>query len=246
MRRWRLIMRRWSPSGNAITRTTTEHRIWRRRCRTPVTAFMRLVEAGWDAEAAARPAWAAHHGGGASWMSRSAIAALHLGPLLSDADRRYLTCDATCEVWFERDGQVIGAGRATRLINRRLRRALEYRHPTCAVPGCGATRGLHAHHIVHWEDGGETELDNLALLAPTTIGCTIAASSPSPDPQRAHGHRQRRPSTELSIASAPTEPAPARRTALPRTHRRARRLAVVPTLPAATATNKQLGWLPGR
>ena len=99
-------------------------------------------------------------------MSRTRPLQLHLGPLLTDAERRYLTCDATCEVWFERDGQAIGAGRATRLINRRLRRALEHRHPTCAVPGCGATRGLHAHHIRHWEDGGPTELANLVLLCP--------------------------------------------------------------------------------
>jgi hypothetical protein len=34
------------------------------------------------------------------------------------------------------------------------------------VPGCGATRGLHAHHIRHWEDGGATELDNLVLVCP--------------------------------------------------------------------------------
>jgi hypothetical protein len=34
------------------------------------------------------------------------------------------------------------------------------------VPGCGATRGLHAHHIVHWEDGGPTELWNLVLVCP--------------------------------------------------------------------------------
>ena len=99
-------------------------------------------------------------------MSTQKAAALHLGPLLSDAERRYLTCDATCEVWFQRDGEPIGAGRTTRLINRRLRRALEHRHPTCAVPGCGATRGLHAHHIRHWEDGGPTELNNLVLLCP--------------------------------------------------------------------------------
>jgi len=91
---------------------------------------------------------------------------LHLGPLLSDADRQYLTCDATCEVWFERAGQPIGAGRSTRTISRRLRRALEHRHPTCAVPGCGATRGLHAHHLIHWEDGGPTELWNLVLVCP--------------------------------------------------------------------------------
>jgi hypothetical protein len=128
-------------------------------------AFMRLVEAGWDADAARRP-----HGQHTTVVVHVDVkdnaAQLHLGPLLSDADRQYLTCDATCEVWFKRNGTVIGAGRTTRTINRRLRRALEHRHPTCAVPGCGATRGLHAHHIRHWEDGGETELDNLVLLCP--------------------------------------------------------------------------------
>jgi len=128
-------------------------------------AFMRLVETSWDAEAARRP-----HGLHTTVVMHvdveQRVAALHLGPLLSQAERRYLTCDATCEVWFERDGQVIGAGRATRLINRRLRRALEHRHPTCVVPGCGATRGLHAHHIRHWEDGGPTELANLVLVCP--------------------------------------------------------------------------------
>jgi hypothetical protein len=128
-------------------------------------AFMRLIEAGWDAETARRP-----HGQHTTVVVHLDVearaAALHLGPLLTDADRRYLTCDATCEVWFQRDGQPIGAGRATRTISRRLRRALEHRHPSCAVPGCGATRGLHAHHIRHWEDGGPTELDNLVLVCP--------------------------------------------------------------------------------
>ena len=128
-------------------------------------AFMSLVEAGWDADAVRRP-----HAQRTTVVVhldvKDRIAALHLGPLLSDAERRYLTCDATCEVWFHRDGQPIGAGRSTRTINRRLRRALEFRHPTCAVPGCGATRGLHAHHIDHWEDGGPTELHNLVLLCP--------------------------------------------------------------------------------
>ncbi|MEE3751354.1 HNH endonuclease signature motif containing protein [Mycobacterium intracellulare] len=130
-----------------------------------VEALMRLVEAGWDAEATRRP-----HGQHTTVVAHLDVerraAALHLGPLLSDAERRYLTCDATCEVWFEREGRVIGAGRATRVINRRLRRALEYRDRTCAVPGCGATRGLHAHHIWHWEDGGPTELANLVLVCP--------------------------------------------------------------------------------
>ena len=126
---------------------------------------MGLVEAGWDAEVARRP-----HGQRTTVIAHldveHQVASLHLGPLLSDADRRYLLCDATCEVWFERDGQVIGAGRATRTVSRRLRRALEHRDRCCVVPGCGATRGLHAHHLRHWEDGGPTELGNMVLLCP--------------------------------------------------------------------------------
>jgi hypothetical protein len=130
-----------------------------------VDAFMSLIETGWDGDVARRP-----HGQHTTVVVHvdveQKVAALHLGPLLSDAERQYLSCDATCEVWFQRAGQVIGAGRATRTVNRRLRRALEHRHPTCAVPGCGATRGLHAHHIRHWEDGGLTELSNLVLVCP--------------------------------------------------------------------------------
>lgn len=130
---------------------------------TTIDAFMRLVETSWDSEVQRRP-----QGQRTTVVVHLDVAehigALHLGPLLTDAERRYLTCDATCEVWFERDGQPIGAGRSTRTINRRLRRALEHRYPTCAIPGCDATRGLHAHHIVHWEHGGPTDLNNLVLL----------------------------------------------------------------------------------
>ncbi|ORV41261.1 hypothetical protein AWC02_17760 [Mycolicibacter engbaekii] len=132
---------------------------------TTADAFMRLVEAGWDAEATRRP-----HGQHSTVVAhldvKDRAAALHLGPLLSDDERRYLLCDASFEVWFERHGEVIGAGRATRGISRRLRRALEHRDRSCVVPGCGATRGLHAHHIRHWEDGGATEPANLVLVCP--------------------------------------------------------------------------------
>ncbi|OAN39099.1 hypothetical protein A4X20_18755 [Mycolicibacterium iranicum] len=133
---------------------------------TTTDAFMSLVETGWDADVARRP-----HGQHTTVVVHldieKSLASVHLGPVLADADRQYLLCDATCEVWFERCGQPIGSGRSTRTISRRLRRALERRdHGTCVVPGCGATRSLHAHHLVHWEDGGQTELDNLALVCP--------------------------------------------------------------------------------
>lgn len=130
-----------------------------------VDAFMSLIQAGWDTDVAARP-----HGQRTTVAVHlnltDRIAALHLGPVLTDEERRFLLCDATCEVWFESHGQPIGAGRTTRTISRRLRRALEHRDRCCVVPGCGATRGLHAHHIIHWEDGGPTDLDNLVLVCP--------------------------------------------------------------------------------
>ncbi|CQD03904.1 HNH endonuclease domain-containing protein [Mycolicibacterium conceptionense] len=125
-----------------------------------VDAFMSLIQAGWDTDVAARP-----HGQRTTVAVHlnltDRIAALHLGPVLTDEERRFLLCDATCEVWFESHGHPIGAGRTTRTISRRLRRALEHRDRCCVVPGCGATRGLHAHHIIHWEDGGPTDLDKL-------------------------------------------------------------------------------------
>ncbi len=173
-------------------------------------AFMRLVETGWDVEATRRP-----HGQRTTVVAHFDVAqraaALHLGPLLPEADRQYLTCDATCEVWFERHGEVIGAGRTTRVINRRLRRALEHRHPSCAVPGCGATRGLHAHHIRHWEDGGPTELANLVLVCPYHHRAhhrgliTITGPADNLTVTDSDG----RPLTAESLARPPTQPPPA-------------------------------------
>ena len=34
----------------------------------------------------------------------------------------------------------------------------------CGFPGCSATSWLHAHHIVHWSNGGPTNLNNLVSL----------------------------------------------------------------------------------
>ncbi|MCW2516297.1 MAG: hypothetical protein JWR11_5339 [Mycobacterium sp.] len=175
-----------------------------------VDAFMSLVDAGWDAEAARRP-----HGQHTTVVVHldvaDRVAALHLGPLLTDGERRYLLCDATCEAWFERDGRVIGSGRATRTIGRRLRRALEHRDRCCVVPGCGATRGLHAHHLRHWEDGGPTELFNLVLLCPYHHrlhhrgGITITGPADRLVVTDAEGHRL----DPGSLARPPTTPPPA-------------------------------------
>jgi hypothetical protein len=140
----------------------------------------------------------------------SQLGELHLGPALTDAERRYLCCDATFETWFERDGEVIGAARASRKIPRRLRRALERRDRCCRVPGCGATAGLHAHHIIHWEDGGPTELWNLVLVCPFHHRLHHRGGSPSgvPAAELEVIDRRDRLLSGGSLARPPGEPFP--------------------------------------
>ncbi len=61
--------------------------------------------------------------------------------------------------------QVHDVGRKTRTINAGLRRMLVARDKGCAFPGCTRPpKHCEAHHIRHWSDGGETNLDNLTLL----------------------------------------------------------------------------------
>ncbi|KDE98567.1 hypothetical protein Y900_006335 [Mycolicibacterium aromaticivorans JS19b1 = JCM 16368] len=189
-------------------------------------AFMSLVEAGWDTDVARRP-----HGQRTTVVVHVDVekhtGQLHLGPLLSDGDRQYLTCDATCEAWFERDGQPIGAGRTTRTINRRLRRALEHRDTTCAVPGCNVTRGLHAHHIQHWENGGPTELHNLVLLCPFH--------------HRAHHHGDitiTGPAHQLTVTDSDGEPLSSRSLARPPHHPPP----TVPPCPGPTGERADWKW----
>jgi hypothetical protein len=58
----------------------------------------------------------------------------------------------------------INIGRKKRRLSAALSRALNNRDRGCQFPGCSHTRYVEAHHLVHWADGGPTELDNLANL----------------------------------------------------------------------------------
>ena len=74
-------------------------------------------------------------------------------------------CDIRASVVLEHDGHPHDQGRESRTPNRRLRRALHRRDGgQCRFPGCGTTSWLHAHHVVHWTQGGPTALDNLVSL----------------------------------------------------------------------------------
>ena len=59
----------------------------------------------------------------------------------------------------------LSVGRATRTIPAHLRTALVLRDQGCRFPGCDRPAAwTDGHHIIHWADGGRTELENLVSL----------------------------------------------------------------------------------
>ena len=77
---------------------------------------------------------------------------------------RRLACDAQIlPAIFKGGSQPLDLGRARRAANTAQRAALVARDKHCI--GCGAQADwCQAHHIVHWQHGGPTNLDNLCLL----------------------------------------------------------------------------------
>lgn len=76
-----------------------------------------------------------------------------------------LACDAVVSrVLMDGPSRVLDVGRATRTIPPPLRRAVVARDRCCIAPGCyAAPEHCEVHHVVFWEDGGETSLGNSAL-----------------------------------------------------------------------------------
>ncbi|MEV6964366.1 DUF222 domain-containing protein [Hamadaea sp. NPDC051192] len=91
---------------------------------------------------------------------------LDTGDLLTPETVRRLACDAKIiPAVLGGDGQVLDVGRARRLIDGPLRRALVLRDKGCAFPGCDRPpQWCHGHHIRSWADGGDTCLANSVLL----------------------------------------------------------------------------------
>jgi len=88
-----------------------------------------------------------------------------IGPIRR-SDVRALACDAHIGAILTRGrSQVVAVRRQTRIVPLWMRRALNARDRRCQHPGCITHYSrCDAHHIVHWADGGETELHNLILL----------------------------------------------------------------------------------
>ncbi len=79
---------------------------------------------------------------------------------------RRLACDCDLvRVLLDADGCVLDVGRRHRLVTPAIWTALVLRDQHCAFPGCTRPPVMcHAHHIVHWIEGGPTALANLVLL----------------------------------------------------------------------------------
>jgi len=91
-------------------------------------------------------------------------AELDAGPAIAAATARRICCDSRFQIVLEQNGKAIGLGRRVRTVPPWLARQLKRRDSGCRFPGCGRVHFLHAHHIVHWADGGPTDADNLVML----------------------------------------------------------------------------------
>ena len=86
------------------------------------------------------------------------------GHRLAAETARRLSCDASIVKLLEGNGEPLALGRKQRTISPALRRALAARDRGCRFPGCANTRFVDGHHLEHWSQGGETNLENLLSL----------------------------------------------------------------------------------
>ena len=93
-------------------------------------------------------------------------AELGFGGRISAARARWLACDgAVTRIVIGPESQPLEMGRTHRVVPPHLRRATEARDRHCVFTGCdNPSWWCDVHHLLHWIDGGETSLENSALL----------------------------------------------------------------------------------
>ena len=98
-------------------------------------------------------------GTGAAWIDDV------LSPVSASTTREVI-CDGGVRLQIEgAHGEILWEGRRERYFTPAQRRALAVRDGGCVGPGCSAPPSwCHAHHVVEWEHGGLTDVDNGALL----------------------------------------------------------------------------------
>jgi len=97
---------------------------------------------------------------------RRPVARIADGPGLPDRVVHRLLCSGRIRTALcDRAGNVLDLGRSQRLVSDKQYRALLIRdRGHCAHPGCTNRRNLDVHHVIHWLDGGRTDMNNLILL----------------------------------------------------------------------------------
>ena len=85
---------------------------------------------------------------------------------ISAAAVQRMACDCSVtRVLLSQESVTIDVGRSKRVISGPARKALMARDGHCRWPGCERPASwCDGHHVVHWIDGGGTDLDNLVLL----------------------------------------------------------------------------------
>ncbi len=88
-----------------------------------------------------------------------------VGPITA-TESQLIGCDSTVSrIVTDGASQVLDVGRATRTIPPALRRAVAARDRSCVGPGCHRPpEHCDVHHIIFWEHGGDTSLQNTVLL----------------------------------------------------------------------------------
>jgi len=93
-------------------------------------------------------------------------AELEFGGMTTAGELRRMLCDAKITpVVLDGESQPLDVGREKRCVTPAQRKAIAARDGGCAHPGCDRNPvWCQVHHIIHWLDGGRTDIDNLVML----------------------------------------------------------------------------------
>jgi len=94
------------------------------------------------------------------------LGGLTTGELVTPDTVRRWACDATIiPTVLNSCGEAVDLGRAERFFTPAQIKRLWLRDRHCTYPGCDAPASwTDAHHLIHWADGGASDLNNAALL----------------------------------------------------------------------------------